>query len=162
VHLEIISLIELNLEQVSLACTSYNNGFWVYDPIRAELIRIDQNLKPTVNSGNLMNVVGDEVAPVTLVEYNKWVYLYDPKIGMIMFDVFGSYYKTIPILNIDKFQIVDEDINYLKNDTLFNYSSLNLESVKINLPVKEIKSFRLEGNKMFLLKKNRLEIYSIN
>ena len=51
----ILELTELNLEETSLVCRSYNNGTWYYNPLRFELTRKNQDLTTSNVSSNLAN-----------------------------------------------------------------------------------------------------------
>ncbi len=133
-----LSLEEIGFDQVTLACTSHGLGVWLFDQTRFELTRIDQNGKFTSKSGNLMQVLGFAPQPNFMRENNNWVYLNDPKRGILVFDNFGAYYKTIPIFGVDYFQIKENrifhskdqyyisfDTKELKSDTLFKFEEKN-------------------------------------
>lgn len=133
-----LALEEIGFDQVTLACTSHGLGVWLFDQTRFELTRVDQNGKFTTKSGNLMQVLGFAPQPNFMRENNNWVYLNDPKRGILVFDNFGAYYKTIPIFGVDYFQIKENrifhskdqyyisfDTKELKSDTLFKFEEKN-------------------------------------
>src|ERR1700740_422215 len=41
---DVIDLLNMNLEQSDLICSSFNNGMWLYNRQNAELVRLDNNL----------------------------------------------------------------------------------------------------------------------
>ena len=47
-----IVLDDIEIIQPLLVCTSYENGFWVYDHQNFQIIRFDKNRKKTNQSGN--------------------------------------------------------------------------------------------------------------
>jgi len=53
---DVIELTNLGLEQASLVCSSFNNGFWVYNQANNELLRFNQSLEISVKSGNLKRI----------------------------------------------------------------------------------------------------------
>jgi hypothetical protein len=64
-----IDLGDLGFPNASLACLSYNNGFWIFDPVNQELIRINQFLEVSERSGNLNQIINTEIEPDQLFEF---------------------------------------------------------------------------------------------
>lgn len=60
---ENISLEDMQLEQSDLACTSFQNGIWLYNRQNAELVRLDESLNKVVNTGNLNRILSTELHP---------------------------------------------------------------------------------------------------
>ena len=50
-----IDISELGYPEANLACNSYNNSFWIYDPINMEMLRFGRALQNTDRTGNLYN-----------------------------------------------------------------------------------------------------------
>ena len=121
-----IDLNQINLEQSALACTSINNSVWLFNKQNCELIRLDKSR--FINTGNLNNLLSLELNPVFMLEYNNFLYLSDPLIGILIFDIFGTYYKTLPIKSVNKFNIVAGKIYYLKDNKLFAYDLKKYEN----------------------------------
>tara|TARA_R110000782_G_scaffold32346_1_gene78916 strand:- start:4859 stop:5650 length:792 start_codon:yes stop_codon:yes gene_type:complete len=161
----VIDLTQLNLEETSLVCRSYNNGMWYYNPLRFELIRKNQDLTTSNTSANLSNLLNKNIQPNFLIEHNNQVYLNDPKNGILVFDNFGTYIKTIPIYGLNTFQVKEKFIIYISEDSsVMTYDFFTLEIKKYELSTEEpIKSVRLEGKYIYLqTKKNELLIDKIN
>ena len=161
----VIDLTQLNLEETSLVCRSYNNGMWYYNPLRFELIRKNKDLTTSNTSANLSNLLNKNIQPNFLVEHNNQVYLNDPKNGILVFDNFGTYIKTIPIYGLSTFQVKEKFIIYIsENSSVMTYDFFTLEIQQYELTTQEpIKSVRLEGKYIYLqTKKNELLIDKIN
>ena len=161
---EIMDLTRLELDETSLVCRSYNNGIWYYDPIRFELIRKDKELETTNSSGNLANALMINIQANYLVEYNNRLYLNDPKNGLLVFDNFGTYLKTIPLYGLYSFQVKDKFLIYANAEShieLYNFFTLEKTLFK-QFKYNAVKTIRLEGNLMFIQdKKNQLFIDKI-
>jgi hypothetical protein len=153
-----ISLENYGLNMASLACTSNNNAFWIYDPVDFQLIRFDQTMKRMTESGSLIQIIGQEITPNFMVEKNDMLYLNDPNIGVLMFDNFGTYIKTIPIKNMDSFQVDGENIYFQKSTNslvVFNNKLLTEKEIDFS----EFNPVKIEviAGKVFLLNtKNEL------
>ena len=157
-----ILLDRLDMGQSTLACTSYNSSFWLYEPQLAQLIRFDAVLNLSEKSGNIIQSTGNEINPNFLIEENNFIYLNDPKIGILQFDRYGGYMKTIPVKDLISFQVMDNKIFYLVNHSIIkSYNLKNFEESEINLPEKNINSFWIGRNKIYLQSDEKLNVYTI-
>lgn len=145
----------------SLVAASHDNGLWIYDQANFELIRLNRNLQVENRSGNLSQILGIELQPNFLIEKDNRLFLNNPTTGILIFDVFGTYSKTLPILSLKKFQVVDDAIVYFENGELV------AESIPIDTKLfftepsdTSALDMRMEKNAIFVLKKNTLEIYT--
>lgn len=159
-----ISLRDLNILQPLLVCTSINEGLWIFDQQDFQLKRLGMDLKIVQESGNITQLTGQVLHPTQLIEANGYVYINNPSTGVLIFDLFGTYYKTIPIKDIASIQIVNDDLFYYKDNQLMRY---NLKTIQeINIPLPEMAdsltlAVRIEQQKVYLLKQQHLNIYSI-
>jgi len=155
-----IQLASLDLEQATLACSSYNNGFWVYESQLSQLIRYDEGLSVSQKSGNIMQLSGNEINPNFLAEENNSIYLWDKKVGILVFDRFGTYLKTLYFKDISCFQIFNNKLFYFKeNSTLKIYNLQTFEESELKFADYDILSFRIIGGKMFVQKKDGIDVY---
>lgn len=161
-----IDLNELNLGLATLACTSYRGAFWVYDPMNFELVRIDQSLKVSESSGNLQQITGFTLNPNYMLERDNSLYLNDPAIGVLMFDKYGSYYKTIPLKGLSTFQVFDRKIIYVQEDKINIYDTQINEISTAALPGQGSKSvsvcLSIKPQMLYMLGNERLYFYQIN
>jgi hypothetical protein len=156
-----ISLEQLDYNQTSLVCTSHNNGFWIYSQQNMELVRFDQNLQKSLQTGNITQLSGMSINPNFLTEQNNNVFLNDSANGILVFDIYGTYSKTFPIKGLLRFQVSNDDILYLSGNKLKSYNMKTLEEVEIALPTGEIIDARTGKEKLYLLKQKSLDIYSV-
>ena len=108
-----------------------------------------------------MNVVlGQVVNPNCMLEYESNIYLNDPTIGILVFDIFGTYNKTIPIRNLRKFQVFQDQVIYFQNNRLLSYSSISLDSKFMALPdTTDLVDAALLKNKLVVVKKEQVDFY---
>jgi hypothetical protein len=124
-----ISLEKLGYEQCELACTSANNSFWIYNKQDNELIRLNGDLNPFIKTGNLKRILEIDVKPNFMREHNGYLYLNCPKEGILVFDIFGTYYKTIPIKNLSEFSIQNSNIIYFQKGILYEYQTQSFNTI---------------------------------
>jgi hypothetical protein len=157
----VISLQDLGLEQSTLSCISFDNGFWVYDQISFSLIRFNQAFKKVQEARNINQNIGYEPQPNFLHEWGDWVYLNNPETGILVFDIFGTYFKTIPIKGLNSFQIAGDNILYFKDGKLMSYNLKTIKESEVQLPADDIQMLRVEKEKLMILTKEKLKVYEV-
>ncbi len=149
-----IDIMDLGFSEANYACSSYNNSFWIYDPINQELIRFNQALEITDRTGNIENITNFIMFPQRIFERNNEVYLLDKSQGIFVFDRYGGYLRRLPFTNIQDIYINKLEFNILKNDSLyiFNPNTLNVDTVV--LPQNNVKQIRIINSKIYQLNNN--------
>ena len=127
---DVISLESIGHEQTSLVCSSSNNSFWIYDKQNNELSRFDAELKSLVKTGNLKRILDIDIKPNYMQEHNNYLYLNCPNEGILVFDIYGTFYKTIPLKNLKEFNVVNGDVFYYDNLSLKQYQAQTFKTIE--------------------------------
>jgi hypothetical protein len=149
---DIINLMDLNLEQSDLVCTSFNNGMWFFDRQNTNLIRLNDNLQTAVNTGNLNRLLGSDLKPNFILEYDGMVYLNNPTEGILVFDIYGTYSKTIAIKGLQHFQVKEQGLIYFVDGVLKSYNLKQLTTAEI--PFSGVNDARIEKENYYLFYKD--------
>lgn len=150
-----------NFVQLTAAARSYDNGAWIFDLDDLQLKRIDKEFKVLAKSGNVRAFTDVDLSPNFILDYKNSVYLNDPEVGILVFDIFANYSKTLPIKDLTNFQVIDKDLYYFKAGKLHKYSLLTYETEEINLPeTADILNVRIEKNRLYVLKDKQLNLYA--
>lgn len=150
-----ISLSDLGFPNASLACLSYNNAFWIFDPSNQELIRINQFLGANDRSGNLNQIIHAEIEPNQLIESDNMVYLCDEKEGVFVFDRYAGFIKRLPFRGINDLQINENNsLTFIRKDTMFIYNMNTLKMDTSVLANKNIKKLIIKGDSYTYLNNN--------
>lgn len=140
-----------NLGSVSLVCSSSQNRYWFYDPLQGSLIRTTNTFTQEFNSGNLDQILNLNLNPTLMTEWGNILYLNDPNEGILVFDIFGTYQKTLPLKGLKAFQVSEYGIYYVENGEFkfYDFKSFLIQTVQIP----EIKATNaLISNKMLFIK----------
>jgi len=158
-----ISLLDQGLDQATLSCSSWDDGIWLYDPQDFQLKRMGSDLSLSHQSGNINQLLDVEVNPICVLEKNNYVYLNDPAIGILVFDQFGTYFKTLPVRGIVHFQVGAEQLFYLQDGHLMSYDlkTFQYADLPISSDGETILDLRFEKESKLLvvLKEKRLELF---
>ncbi len=153
---DVIDLLNLSLEQSDAVCTSFNNGLWFFNRQNANLVRLDENLQTVVNTGNLNRLLGATFKPNFMLEYNGYVYVNNPGEGIFIFDIYGTYFKTLPFKDILHFQVKEDRLIYFTGKELRSYDmKLLTEAV---LPFSNVSDARVEKENYYLFFKDSLAV----
>jgi len=158
---ERVELDFMGYSQTTAICRSYNDGIWLYDQTTFELTRLDEQLKPSSQSGNLNQILGFVPNPNYIREYNNWVYVNDPEQGVLVFDWYGSYTKTIPIKGLKKFVIRADKLFFMTEGKLESYDLKTAQFAEIKLNESNLVDFTLYDDKLLLITQNQLLVYRI-
>ena len=153
-----ISLESLGHEQSSLVCSSSNNSFWIYDKQNNELCRFDSELKSLVKTGNLKRILDVDMKPNYMQEHNNYVYLNCPSEGILVFDIYGTFYKTIPLKNLKEFNVVNGDVFYYDNHRLKQYQAQTFNTIEKQFTDTLMLNVIWQNNKIYKIYKDSLVV----
>ena len=145
-----------NLGTTTLATSSVQNSFWFYDPIGGAIIRTTNTISVIFNSGNLSQLLNYRINPNFMVEFSNKLYLNDPEVGIMVFDIFGTYLKTIPITGLIKFQVAEKGLYFYSANHLYFYDFQNFQQIDIPLPVNGALQALVSNKMLFIQTDNKV------
>ncbi len=150
------------IDMIDVACTSNFGGIWVYNSTYMELQRFNTGMNIEQTGTNLSDLIDGNQTPNFIIEKNDNIYLNFPETGIFVFDNFGSYYKTIPIKGLKRFDVNGSFIRYYKNNKIHNYNHILLKETQINLPdTTDVLDASLVNKNLFMLKKDWVSFYRV-
>lgn len=154
-----VDLGQHDLDQAVLVCNSVNSNYWFYDGARNELIRTDKSFRKVEQSGNLIRILNMRLDPTHMLEFRENLYLNAPSVGILVFDIFGSHLRTIPIKNADHFQISSDRIHFMRDGDFYHYNRNTHESKKVELPEENVEQVRIGIKRLYLSDGERVSAY---
>jgi len=153
-----ISIETLGYEQTSVVCSSTNNSFWLYDKQNNELLRFNSDLKALVKTGNLKRILDIDIKPNFMQEHNNYIYLNCPSEGILVFDIYGTFYKTIPLKNLKEFNIVNGDVFYFETNTLKQYQAQTFNTIQKQFSDTLINTVYWQNNRFYKVYQDSLVV----
>lgn len=153
-----ISLENIGYEQANLICNSSNNSFWLYDKQNNSLLRFNSESKTLVKTGNLKRILDIDMNPNFMLEHNGYLYLNCPKEGIMLFDIYGTFYKTIPIKDLKEFNVINENIFYFKDHALNEYQPSTLNTIQKQISDTLIKHVYWQNDKYYRVYNDSMNI----
>jgi hypothetical protein len=159
-----INLRRQNIFSVNAVTTSYDNNIWLYDEQNSKLKKIDDAGRILLETVDFRLLFDSVPSPVKIVDRDGFVYLYDPKKGMYVFDYYGAFKNKLTFLNWKDFTVYSKNIYGFDDKYFYNYTtnSLSLQQYAMPLSFKNYGSLKVGNNKLYLLKDNYLQIYSLH
>lgn len=154
-------LYEMGMNQTAAICASLDNNIWIFDEVDYRLKKIDDNLNIILQSEDLSILLNETIRPNFLIEKENFLYVNDPEVGILVFDLFGTYAKTIPIKGLKDFQKFQDKLIYFQGGQLVSYHLKTFEEEVIRTPIAEnILNIRLEQERLYILGKKQLDLYT--
>jgi len=151
-----IQLDELSLFDIDWVCNASINGFWVFNKIKNRLMFYDKQLNLKYKSMDLSAFVNEDNAIKGMKMFGDKIYLNIPKRGVLVFDMFASYIKTIPLKQVVDFQVLSPNILYSKAKDVFIFDMNKLNQFKILTKNALIKTIYYNNQKLHYFSGNIL------
>ena len=158
-----INLRKQNIFQVKAVTTSYDNNIWLFDEQDNKLKKIDDggnNLFETVDFRLLFDSVP---TPQKIIDSDGFVYLYDPERGLYIFDYYGSFKNKLPFLYWTDIAVIDKQIYGFDKDHLYRYTPPfpDVKKYTLSPELQNNNSIKVSNHRIYVLKNQQLEIYSL-
>ncbi|MDZ4824558.1 MAG: hypothetical protein SH856_13965 [Flavobacteriales bacterium] len=157
----IINTFETEYNQVECVGWSRDNNFWIWDAIQSELSRVDGAFNRINSSGNLQALLGKGISPRQIIESGYFVYMFDPKLGLLVFDVFGNYSSTFSLSTNGPLQLTETNVIYADSTHLHILEKNLLVETSFPLPLSSTSRVMCSGKKMMTLQNGALLIYDL-
>ncbi len=158
-------LANVGINNVAAVCLAHDNYIWIYDMDAGKLKKINPNYEVIAESVDVPQLLGSKIEPNYVVEKDGLVYLNVPGFGIVIFDVFGTYYTAVSNLDISKddlqnFQVVQHKIVFYEKGKLNIYNLSTREVFNIPVPKTDgVKEVRVEKGRLFMLNDKELQLY---
>ena len=165
-YLDVLTSINLrkqNIFQVNAVTTSYDNNIWLFDEQDNKLKKIDDAGNKLFETVDFRLLFDSVPSPQKIIDSDGFVYLYDPEKGLYIFDYYGSFKTRLPFLNWSDITVIDKSIYGFDKNNLYSYKPPLLDIKKYALPLaaQNNSSLKVDNHRIYILKNQRLEIYSI-
>ncbi len=165
-YLNVISSINLrnkNILRAEAMTISYDNHIWVFDEQENKLKKIDDSgdmLSETVDFRQLFNEIPTFKR---IVDFEGFVYLYDPENGLYIFDYYGSFKKKLPFAGWSDFAVIGKSIYGFDAKKVYKYTAPlpTLEEFILPENLQNSTSIKINNHKLYSLKDGRLEAFPL-
>ena len=157
---EPVSFDKIGFLGTQLACSSHNSNIWIYDQQNYALIQLSQSYERLQQTANLNVLLNIDLQPDFMAEYDNKLYVNNPSTGILIFDIYGTYYKTIPVKNARKFQPIGDWVYYMDGATAKAFNTKTTEEHQFGMPLENFQSFRLEMGLLMIQTEKEILLYA--
>ena len=146
---------------VNVICSSREQGYWIVDPVAKQIKKMNDQLQITQEGTPLRQITDQEMSPDFMIDSGNWLVVHADGYGLMVFDRFGTYYKTIAVQPPGIIQAAGHDILFKDKTGM----------VKVDIKTGKIDHFllpdnnpddlaRVEGNRIFIKTENSIKIFT--
>lgn len=152
-----------NIFKVKTLTNSYDNNIWMFDEQNISLKKINDEGNVISETLDLRQLFDTVPSPSQIIDRNNFVYLYDEDRGFYIFDYYGSFKNNLPFLQWKHISVYGNKLMGFVDDTFYSYetNSFNLKRYKLPSFFKDYIDVKTMNGKIYLLKKDGVEIYDL-
>lgn len=156
-------LADLNIDQVQAIGIASDNNIWLFDNNTFTLKKIDAQNQVLLESNDLSMLSTQIPDPTQLIEYQNKIYLNSPDDGILVFDQYANYFKTIAIKDAAHIQLYEEKIFYVKQHEIYAYTLQSFLTQKIILPIndKKLEQINIAQGRLYLRLKEHVLVAKV-
>ncbi len=158
-----INFRKANIFSVQTLATSYDNNIWLFDQQDFKLKKIDDDGKMLQESTDWRLLMDAVPLPAQIIDRDNYVYLYDEEKGFYVFDYYGTYKNNLPFLHWKHIAISGNKLYGFFDGRLYSYElkTMNLKDYTIPSFFENYSDIKTMNGKVYLLKKDGVEIYTV-
>lgn len=156
-----LKLNNFQIVQAAAIARSYDNGLWVFDLADLQLKKFDKDGNLQQSSGNIRQYISGITQPTFLFDNTEKVFVNDTSNGILLFDVFASFIKTVPIKNKSTIQIKGNEIFYADSNQLkvIDVKFYQKKTVFSSIELLDASWFGINNERFYLYKNGNLSIF---
>lgn len=140
----LIALENQEVNMSSMACTAFDNGYWVYDSNNLQIIRFNNQNQKVVETGNLNRIIPQKLKPLKMKDINNKLYFFNSDSTVYVFDIFATYLKNIKLSAASFFDVTADFIycgnkntlcifhQFMLSEIFFENKNINIETISIS------------------------------
>ena len=164
-NLGLVSTIQLrknNLMNISATARSSDNNIWLYDAVDMNIKKINDYGKLVAVSADIFQLVGHTPQITFMTEENHKIFVCDTTSGIIVFDEYLNYEKTIPIKPKTQIQVVNQSLFYIEHNQITEYNlTTKAEQTDTLQDIRTFQSALLFRKFMITQEQNAVSLYRL-
>lgn len=152
--------IDLNLLDINdpiVACSSDDNGFWIYDASSGKFYLFSWTNQKKTESVDIRVIFDKIFNPSDMIKVSNYTLINVPKIGVTFIDIMGNYLKTINF-NQDV-SITPNGIIQINQNNLIIYDYQKNTESSVKLDTTDIKNVYMNFPYILIEYKNKIILY---
>ena len=123
------------------------------------LVKISKDGEVISRSDNLSLDTDKTLMPYQIVEANNKIYVADENNGILTFDIFGTYLKTLHLKNSSAISVYKDQVFCLNRDSITQYNSKDFVLTKKWVGIRNIRSIDAGAKRLYFCNRNNIFSY---
>lgn len=156
-----IDLRKSGIAEATAFSQSFDNNYWVFDPVNNTVVKIDDNGRVLQRFNDFRLLFEFSFIPEKIIDRNNFVYLYDRSFGWLIFDYNGTLKQKIPFQNKRNVDVINGELAGRTDDniTVLNPTNFTEKTIQIPSHSSGLRDFYLDRYNLFVLDASGLFIY---
>jgi len=139
-------------QNITCAAIVPGSGYWIFDTNSQQLLKLNRYMRHEYHSENISQIKGIRLQCGLLKAAESFVYLYDAAVGILQFDQFGAYIKTIKTDFFKPFEIKGNQLIWREGSVLKTLDMVSNKITEESFPSLEEKTEHIaKGNKILAI-----------
>jgi len=154
-------LSRVGIGQASSIARAFDNGIWAFDIADMQLKKLNKKGETEQLSGNVRQFVSSRLQPGYIHDNTQRVLVSDTTVGILVFDVFATYIKTIPIKSDSHIKPIENDLYYFSSGRMHIYNQTSFKTRSFEVPDAEhVIDVSIEKSRLYIMRADRIEVYA--
>ncbi|MEZ4799359.1 MAG: hypothetical protein R2809_06205 [Flavobacteriales bacterium] len=159
---DVVDFFEKGYGNIECVGGSRGDAFWLWDVNKTELIKVDKQFNRLISTGNLSLLLEKKINPSQIIERGNFLYIADPSLGVLVFDIYGNYRNTITIEFDGKIAVDDQYLTFIKGNSFYLSDIKGLSPHEFSLPITAIEDWDFVYPNLYLLSQHQILSYKMN
>lgn len=133
-ELGVLNLTYTGFPEVRVVAASQDGNIWIYDELAFKLRKITPDGTPLSESPSLQLTLEHRPVPMCIRDDGNRVFMSDTVQGLLLFDIFAQYQRTVLHQQLTDFQIIGNTVVYLDAGVLKGIDLRTFQTISRALP----------------------------
>jgi hypothetical protein len=158
-----IDLRKQNMFRVKAIAMAYDNNLWVMDEQEFKLKKMDEQGKVLFETVDWRQLFDTVPSPECIFDQEGYIYLYDSHKGFYIFDYYGAFKTRLNFTGWASVDVSGNTVYGFADKKLYSYRQSSLTLRQYTLPVffGKYNAIKAINGKVYLLKKEGIDIYQV-
>lgn len=145
----------------ALASATDDGNYWIFDRQNLVLRKIDMRGNVLISSTYLYLLYERNYLPTYMHSNRDWIIMNNQNNELLVFDRFGNYYKGVVLDSAEFQQVTGNLLFFIQNNKLIAFNFTELKQSTVETPdLSDVSAIRIESQRLYIFRKNQIEIIS--
>ncbi|RYY41131.1 MAG: hypothetical protein EOO08_03230 [Chitinophagaceae bacterium] len=159
----VLDLRRARIAQASAAATSFDNNIWIFDAVESKLRKLDESGRMLMETPDFRQLFNFSFVPTRILDVDRAVYLFDPQVGVLVFDYYGTFQRRFPVESWSLLAVFDRQLLGVQGNSLVLLNTGTLLQRQYQFPSSfgGFNRYLVGNNKLFAMGKDSISVFRV-